>query len=94
MSDRFHSASLQFHIPGDIAGGKDKNRYRRYLNTFFLHFRPRNVPERTLRFTLTWGLGGMAFVLVTLLIGTGIKCQLLCPVRDNYLVRFFSLSFS
>ena len=52
--------------------GKDNKRYRRYLNTFVLHFRPRNVPERTLRFTLTWGLGGMAFVLVTLLIGTGL----------------------
>ena len=23
-----------------------------------------------------------------------IRCQLLCPVRDNYLVRFFSLTFS
>jgi len=30
------------------------------------------VPERTLRFTLTWGLGGMAMVLVLLLIGTGL----------------------
>jgi quinol-cytochrome oxidoreductase complex cytochrome b subunit len=29
------------------------------------------VPEKTLRFTLTWGLGGMAAVLVLLQIGTG-----------------------
>jgi len=57
---------------GILWGEKDQERYRRYLNTFILHFRPRNVPERTLRFTLTWGLGGMAFVLVTLLLGTGL----------------------
>ena len=37
-----------------------------------LHFRPRTVPEQTLRFTLTWGLGGSAAVLVMLLIGTGL----------------------
>ena len=59
-------------FPKILREGKDQNRYRGYLNTFILHFRPRNVPERTLRFTLTWGLGGMAFVLVTLLIGTGL----------------------
>jgi len=30
------------------------------------------VQERTLRFTLTWGLGGMAVVLVFMLMGTGL----------------------
>ena len=30
------------------------------------------VPEKTLRFTLTWGLGGMAAVLVMLQFGTGV----------------------
>jgi len=57
---------------GILRGGKEQERYRRYLNTFILHFRPRNIPERTLRFALTWGLGGMAAVLVLLLIGTGL----------------------
>ena len=55
-----------------MSGGHDPKRYQRYLNTFILHFRPRNIPERTLKFNLTWGLGGMAFVLVALLIGTGL----------------------
>ena len=51
---------------------EDRERIRRYLNTFILHFRPRNIPERTLKFNLTWGLGGMAAVLVLLLLGTGL----------------------
>ena len=55
-----------------MSRGHDPKRYQRYLNTFILHFRPRNIPERTLKFNLTWGLGGMAFVLVALLIGTGL----------------------
>jgi len=42
------------------------------LGTLALHFRPRRVDERTLRFTLTWGLGGIASVLVTLQLFTGI----------------------
>jgi quinol-cytochrome oxidoreductase complex cytochrome b subunit len=42
------------------------------MGTLVLHFRPRRVPEKTLRFTLTWGLGGMAAVLVSLQLFTGI----------------------
>jgi quinol-cytochrome oxidoreductase complex cytochrome b subunit len=41
-------------------------------NNLILHFRPRTVPRKTLKFTFTWGLGGMALVLVLLLAGTGI----------------------
>ena len=44
----------------------------RLLSTLVLHFRPRRVAERTLRLTLTWGLGGMAAVLVSLQLFTGI----------------------
>jgi quinol-cytochrome oxidoreductase complex cytochrome b subunit len=42
------------------------------LATLVLHFRPRQVPERTLHFTLTWGLGGVTAVLVMLQLFTGI----------------------
>jgi len=45
------------------------------LNSLPLHFRPRTVDERTLRFTLTWGLGGMAGGLVLLLFCTGIMLK-------------------
>jgi quinol-cytochrome oxidoreductase complex cytochrome b subunit len=42
------------------------------LGTLVFHIRPRRVPEKTLRYTLTWGLGGMATVLVLLQLFTGI----------------------
>ena len=45
---------------------------RKYFRNLVLHFRPSEVPERTLHVSLTWGLGGMAAVLVLLLIGTGL----------------------
>ena len=49
---------------------QEKNRF--LLKNLFLHFRPVTVPENTLNFTLSWGLGGMAATLVILLIGTGL----------------------
>jgi quinol-cytochrome oxidoreductase complex cytochrome b subunit len=45
---------------------------RKYFRNLLLHFRPTTVPERTLRLSLTWGLGGMALVLVFLLFCTGL----------------------
>ncbi len=44
-------------------------RLRKY---FLLHFRPKTVPESTLALTLSWGLGGLAAVLVLLQMGTGL----------------------
>jgi quinol-cytochrome oxidoreductase complex cytochrome b subunit len=44
----------------------------RIFRTFVFHIRPRLVTEKTLRFTLTFGLGGMAVVLVSLQLFTGI----------------------
>jgi quinol-cytochrome oxidoreductase complex cytochrome b subunit len=55
-------------------GGKGKSP-KKLLNSLLLHFRPRTVNERTLRFTLTWGLGGMAAVLILLLFCTGIMLK-------------------
>ena len=48
---------------------------RKYFRSLLLHFRPRAVSSRTLRFNLTWGLGGMAAVLVFLLFGTGLMLK-------------------
>ncbi len=62
----------------------ERGSYRRLLNTLVLHFRPKVVQERTLRFTLTWGLGGMAVVLVCLLFLTGIMLKFAYqPVPDR-----------
>jgi quinol-cytochrome oxidoreductase complex cytochrome b subunit len=59
-------------FPGMAGRSEDDRGYRHFFNTLVLHFRPRRVPDRTLRFTLTWGLGGMAVVLVFMLMGTGL----------------------
>ena len=37
-----------------------------------LHFRPARLPRKTLQFSLTWGLGGMATTLILLQLATGI----------------------
>lgn len=49
-----------------------KHGRRKNFRSFLLHFRPRSVPERTLKLSLTWGLGGIAVVLVFLLFGSGL----------------------
>jgi len=45
---------------------------RQSITDLILHLHPRTVPSQTLRFTLSWGLGGMAVMLVGLLFITGI----------------------
>jgi quinol-cytochrome oxidoreductase complex cytochrome b subunit len=42
------------------------------LKNLVLHFRPATVPQKTMRLSLTWGLGGMAATLVLLQLGTGV----------------------
>ena len=62
-------------LPGTLQKTANKDRYRLFFNSLILHFRPRSVQERTLRFTLTWGLGGMAVVMVGMLFGTGLMLK-------------------
>lgn len=40
-------------------------------NNLILHLHPKNVPEKALKYTLTWGLGGMSALLFVLLTLTG-----------------------
>ena len=54
---------------------EDQKDQRKYFRNLLLHFRPSEVPQRTLRLSLTWGLGGMGVVLVFLLIGTGLMLK-------------------
>lgn len=71
-------------FPGTLRSPKEREGYRRFFNSLILHFRPRTVPERTLRFTLTWGFGGTAVVLVLMLIGTGFLLKFVCqPSTDK-----------
>jgi len=45
---------------------------RKYLRNFLLHFRPTEVPERALRFSLAWGLGVASTTLLMLLMASGL----------------------
>ena len=45
---------------------------RKSIADLALHLHPRTVPSQTLRFTLSWGLGGMCVMLVGVLFTTGI----------------------
>ena len=42
------------------------------VSSFILHLHPKKVREETLRFKLTWGLGGMAALLMVLQVFTGL----------------------
>jgi quinol-cytochrome oxidoreductase complex cytochrome b subunit len=71
-------------FPGMIQVQKDHEYHRIFFNSLILHFRPRRVQERTLRFSLTWGLGGMAVVLVGMLFATGLMLKFVYqPVPDR-----------
>ncbi len=50
--------------------GQERKRY--LIKNLILHFRPATIPEKTLKFSLTWGLGGMAALLIILQFGTGL----------------------
>ncbi len=71
-------------FPGIYHGVIDREHYRQLFNSLLLHFRPKTVPRRTLKFTLTWGLGGMAVVLVVMLFTTGLMLKFAYqPVPDR-----------
>jgi len=71
-------------FPGTLRKPEDREGYRNFFNSLVLHFRPRSVEERTLRFSLTWGLGGMAVVLVFMMFTTGLMLKFVYqPVPDR-----------
>ena len=59
-------------FPDPLFPKSHQERKRYLLKNLILHFRPITVPEKTLKFSLTWGLGGMAAVLIFLQLGTGL----------------------
>jgi quinol-cytochrome oxidoreductase complex cytochrome b subunit len=69
MIRSLHNFSL---FSNRLAGGEGLRSPQRIFKTFVFHIRPRMVAEKTLRFTLTFGLGVIAAVLVTLQLFTGV----------------------
>lgn len=59
-------------IRGPVFPRDDRDRRRIVLSHLILHMRPARMRPQTLRYTLTWGLGGTCLVLFTLLALTGV----------------------
>lgn len=71
-------------FPGTYHDKVQRQPYRKLFNSLLLHFRPKTVPERTLNLTLSWGLGGMAVVLVGMLLLTGLMLKFVYqPIPDK-----------
>jgi quinol-cytochrome oxidoreductase complex cytochrome b subunit len=66
------SQILRSIFPEPLRPPDTLQRRRFLLKNLALHFRPTTVPRDTLRFSLTWGLGGMAATLAVLQLGSGI----------------------
>ena len=50
----------------------ERRRMRAVMNNIILHLHPTRVPAPALKFTYTWGLGGLSALLVVILIATGV----------------------
>ncbi len=59
-------------FPAPVRPRTEMDRRRFLRSNLILHFRPPVVKEKTLRFSLSWGLGGMAATLVLMQMATGI----------------------
>ena len=67
LFERMRSRLAPGEYPSD-----DRGRMRMVVDSLILHLHPTKVPDRTLRWTYTWGLGGLSAVLITLLALTGV----------------------
>ena len=54
----------------------DRGRMRMVMNNLILHIHPTKVNVRTLRFTYTWGLGGLSAILLVFLVLTGVLLEM------------------
>lgn len=59
-------------LPSPDGPADDRGRMRAVANNLILHLHPTKVPVKALRFTYTWGLGGLSATLATLLVITGV----------------------
>ena len=66
------SASVESTTIGRRARADDRRNMRAVLNNVILHLHPARVPADAIRFTYTWGLGGISVVLGLMLGLTGV----------------------
>lgn len=74
QSDHFLGRLRKLAPPG--MPSDDRGRMRMVVDNLALHLHPSKVPERTLKWTYTWGLGGLSALLVALLAITGVFLQM------------------
>jgi quinol-cytochrome oxidoreductase complex cytochrome b subunit len=71
MIERMRETLVPAGIPAD-----DRGRMRMVVDSLVLHLHPAKIPERTLRWRYTWGLGGLAALLMVMLGITGIFLEM------------------
>lgn len=71
-STRFVSRVWRSIFRRPLVPRSDRERKLMVLDSLILHIHPSTVPEKTLQLSLTWGLGGMAAILMTILLVTGV----------------------
>jgi quinol-cytochrome oxidoreductase complex cytochrome b subunit len=59
-------------VRGPLTPQTDRERKLMVLDSLILHLHPSTVPEKTLKFSLTWGLGGMTALTMMILLVTGV----------------------
>jgi quinol-cytochrome oxidoreductase complex cytochrome b subunit len=69
---------------GPLRPRDDTDRKKIVFNHLILHFRPIRVPEKTIRYTHTFGLGGMSMVLFLLLALTGVLLMFVYEPSPGY----------
>jgi quinol-cytochrome oxidoreductase complex cytochrome b subunit len=71
-SERLPTRIWRSIFKGPLKPRDDKDRRKIVATHLILHFRPVRVRTGTIRYTHTWGLGGMSIVLFLILVATGV----------------------
>ncbi len=70
----------------------DRGRMRVVMNNLVLHLHPSKVAKPTLKFTYTWGLGGLALLLIAVLVVTGVMLMFVyTPTPETAYLDMLSL---
>ena len=72
MKAQIPANTLPEHTLHAVNPANDRRRMREVLNSLILHLHPTRVPAAAIRFTYTWGLGGISALLFVLLAATGV----------------------
>ncbi len=62
----------------------DRDRMRQVMNNLVLHLHPTKVARPSLKFTYTWGLGGLSLLLLMILVVTGIMLMFIYTPDPQY----------